>query len=119
MLASNDEIYNIFRRDLHLSEEKTRKLAAVLDTSICDTQSSIYVTKVETLDLTVKLERVIIIQENMQKELGEVKAGVTGLSNEIKSNYKDTIKSIFAAGFIQFIITIGGLIGIISFMLRK
>lgn len=115
MIASNDEIYNIFRKDLHLSEEKTRKLVA----SIHESQSSTYVTKAETLDLTVKLEKVIIIQENMQKQLGEVKTAVTGLTNEIKSNYKDTIKSIFAAGFIQFIITIGGLIGIISFWLRK
>ncbi|MGN7824421.1 hypothetical protein ACTJJB_30130 [Chitinophaga sp. 22536] len=115
MTTNNDKIYNIFRKDLHLSEEKTRQLV----NSIRDSQSSIYVTKTETLDLTVKLEKVIIIQDNMQKALEEVKTGVAALSNEIKSNYKDSIKNIFAAGFIQFIITVSALIGIISFMLKK
>lgn len=78
MIATNDEIYNIFRKDLHLSEKKTRQLVSKMDTAINKAQADKFASKNEVKEVSLKLEFVT-------KELAEIKTEVKGLVGHLST----------------------------------
>ncbi|MGN7824420.1 hypothetical protein ACTJJB_30125 [Chitinophaga sp. 22536] len=70
MIAANDEIYNIFRKDLHLSEEKTRQLVSKMDTAINKAQADKFALKSEVSEVSIKLG---LVQDEMKEIKVEVK----------------------------------------------
>lgn len=84
MIASNDDIYNIFRKDLHLSEEKTRKLVSNMNAAVEKAQANNFATKAELQDFSAKMEQAIILQDIMKENLSEVKNDLKEVKNEMK-----------------------------------
>ncbi|QJB31090.1 hypothetical protein HF324_06810 [Chitinophaga oryzae] len=77
MIATNNVIYNILRKDLHLSEEQTRKLVSSMDFAISEAQADKFATKTEIGKISTQLEHV-------ETGLKEVKAEVTEIRNDLK-----------------------------------
>lgn len=79
MLASNEEIYTIFRKDLHLSEEKTRKLVSNMDTAIGEAQVQNFATKTEVSEISIKLGDVKDEIKEIKVEVKQIREKMEGL----------------------------------------
>lgn len=84
MLASNDEIYYIFRKDLHLSEEKTRALLLNMDIAIGETLAKNFIAPTNVSKSYLKLDKVAHSQHSIKEEVEELKEEVNQLKKEIE-----------------------------------
>jgi hypothetical protein len=85
------KLYDIFRKDLHLPDEKAREL-------------------VQTIDEAVKGEFEKKLEGVATKEL---------VKDEIHNLELKTVRAIYISTLIQFLAIAGSVIGIIAFMLHK
>lgn len=98
MNAVNIKLYDIFRKDLKLSDEKAKELVQAIDDAVKGAQDD-EIHQIATKDL--------------------VKDEIHRLELKLEQTKGEVTKAIFWAGLIQFLAIVGSVIGIISFMLRK
>ncbi|MBC9928746.1 hypothetical protein [Chitinophaga qingshengii] len=85
MIANNIKIYDIFRKDLHLEDEKARELVSEMDDSFNNYQVTNFATKLQVQELSGRMDQIIINQHSMKGELTEVKTEMRDFRNEINT----------------------------------
>ena len=98
MNAINIKLYDIFRKDLNLSETKAREL-------------------VETIDEVVKSNQEGQLKEVPTKEF--VKDEFHRLELKIEQTKSELTKAVFWTSLVQFLAIVGSVVGFVSFMLQK
>jgi hypothetical protein len=92
------KLYDIFRKDLHLPDEKAQEL-------------------VQTIDEAVKGEYVENLDGVATKEF--VKEEIRRLELKIEQTKGELTRAIYFTNFIQFLAVVGSILAILTFMLRK
>jgi len=98
----NIRLYDIFRKDLRLPDDKARELVQTLDEAAKEGKEG-------TLEG-------LATKEFVKEEIYGVKEFV---KDEIHRVEKNTLKAVFWSGLVQFLAVIGSTIAIIHFMVRK
>lgn len=131
-------LYDIFRKDLHLPDERAHLLVEAIDETVKDSHEA-NLKGIATIEL-VKEEnrnmREFVGQEvgaartDLQKEIGGVRTDLQREINTVRSDLQrvelkveqtksELSRTIFWTSLVQFLAIIGAIIGIISFMTRK
>jgi hypothetical protein len=92
------KLYDIFRKDLNLTESKAKEL-------------------VQAIDEAVRVGHEDNVQGVATKEF--MKDEIHRLEIKLEQTKGEVTKAIFWANLIQFLAIVGSVIGIISFMMRK
>jgi hypothetical protein len=100
------KLYDIFRKDLHLADEKARELVQTIDEAVKGENEGI-LEGVATKDF-VK-EEIQSVRDFVKEEIRLVKAEIHNL--ELKMT-----KAIYISSLIQFLAIVGSVIAIINFM---
>ncbi len=99
-------LYDSFRRELHLSDDKAAEFVIAVDDisgMTFDTNKDLLATKqdIHLLEQSTKND-ILLLEQSLRKGIQQSKI--------------DTYKAIFLAGFVQFIAILGSLLAIIKFI---
>ncbi|CAL1518125.1 hypothetical protein [Chitinophaga sp. MM2321] len=109
MFSSNLKIYDIFRKDLHLSDDKAKELVLCFDQSLCNYHME------KQRELATKLE-LYEVKAELKQDIHDLK---TELKNDIHETRSELRTMIFAVGLFQFIAIVGTVLAIVRFMIQK
>ncbi len=137
----NIRLYDIFRRDLHLPDERAHDLVQAIDEAVKEgyeerlkgmatkeyVKGEIQVVKDELLATKdfVKggnwnmRDEFQAAKDFVKAEVNFVKAEVNRVELKVEQLKSEVTKSIYWTSLVQFLAITGAIIGIISFMLRK
>ena len=103
-------LYDIFRKDLHLSDEKAAVLVIALEDSEKsqnETMNQPHFAKMGIMEVT--LHNLDIGMNDVKKDIGDLRKDMSGFKEDI-------CKSMYAVGIVQIITILGGLVAIMKFM---
>ena len=109
-------LYDIFRKDLHLPDEKAHELVQTINETVkgdLDDNLQGLATK------EFVREEIIATKEFVRGEILAVKEEIHRVELKVEQTKSDLTKAIFWTSLIQFLAIIGSVVGIISFMFRK
>src|SRR5258708_39187043 len=116
----NIRLYDIFRKDLHLPDEKAHDLVEAIDETVKGSQEE-SLKGVATMEF-VK-EEIGATKEFVKGEIQATKDFVKSEINRVELKVEQTkselTKAIYLTSLIQVLVIIGSIIGIISFIFRK
>ncbi len=116
----NIRLYDIFRKDLHLPDEKAHDLVEAIDETVKGSQEE-SLKGVATMEF-VK-EEIGATKEFVKGEIHATKDFVKSEINRVELKVEQTkselTKAIYLTSLIQVLVIIGSIIGIISFIFRK
>jgi hypothetical protein len=99
-------LYDIFRRDLNLPDEKAAALIIALEESEksqCEKMNQSQVAKMGTIEAIIR---------NLDTGLGDLKREIS----DLRKGIEDVRKSMYTGGIVQIITILGGLVVIVKFM---
>ncbi|NML39110.1 hypothetical protein HHL17_18050 [Chitinophaga sp. G-6-1-13] len=141
MITGNDDIYNIFRKDLHLSEEKTRKLVSNMNTAVEKAQANNFATMKEDLkeaktemkdfknevkselsgfrtEMNTKLDEFKAKLDESRNKMNEVQVGLATFQVAVITQMKTDSEKIYSkmstTGLLQYIAITGTILSIIA-----
>ena len=135
---ANIRLYDIFRKDLHLPDEKAHEMVQTINETVKGgleenlqglatkefVKGEIMTTrefiKEEILATREYIkDEILATREYIKDEIGFVKDEIHRVELKVEQTKSDLTKAIFWTSLIQFLAIIGSVIGIISFMFRK
>jgi hypothetical protein len=117
MSMNHIRLYDLFRRELHLSDGKAADFVMAVEEvtgSAFDANKELLATKndIHLLEQSTK-EYIHSVEQSIRKDFYSLEQSI---KKEIQQSKEDTYKAIFLAGFVQFIAILGIVIAIIKFM---
>jgi hypothetical protein len=128
-------LYDLFRRELHLPDDKASEFVVALDNIsgiTFDSRKDLLATKndIRLLKDDMHLseqstkEHVQSVEQSIRKDLRDVDQSIRkdfysleqSIRKEIQQSKEDTYKAIFLAAFVQFIAILGSVLAIIKFI---
>ena len=103
-------LYDIFRRDLNLPDEKAAALIIALEDSEksqIEKMNHPHVAKMDVIEVTLR---------NLDTGMNEMRRDIVELRKDMSSFKEDVCKSIYTISIAQIITILGGLIAILKFM---
>jgi len=112
----NIRLYDIFRKDLRLPDERAHELVQAIDEVVKEG----YEERLKGMatkeyvkgEIQVVKDEILVTKDFVKSEINRVELKVEQLKSELT-------KSIFWTSLVQFLAIIGAVIGIINFMFRK
>ncbi len=102
-------LYDLFRRELHLSDDKAAEFVMAVD----DISG---ITFDDKKDQLASKNDIHLLKNDIHLLKNDIHLLELSLRKEIQQSKEDTYKAIFLAGFVQFIAILGSVLAIIKFI---
>ena len=120
-------LYDIFRKDLHLPDERAHLLVEAIDETVKDSHEANLkgIATIEHVKEESRAMREFVghevgsVRTDLQKEISAVKTDLQRVELKVEQTKSELSRTIFWTSLVQFLAIIGAIIGIISFMTRK
>jgi hypothetical protein len=124
---NNIRLYDIFRKDLRLADDRAHNLVEAIDEAVKDSHdanlkgvATMELVKEESSGVRSDLQREIGgVRSDLQKEINTVRSDIQRVELKVEQTKSELSRAIFWTSLVQFLAIVGAVIGIISFMVRK